>query len=410
MCPSQTIDTRRRLFHIRWIMKAAEIAGNVYWVGAIDWNIRSFHGYSTPRGSTYNAYLIKGDTNVLIDTVKRPFFDQMVSRISSVLDPKEIDLIISNHVEMDHSGSLVPAQNLTGAKILASKRGVEGLALHHDGLEIEAVEDGQELRIGDRVLRFIETPMLHWPDSMFTYLVEDKILFSMDGFGQHLASSKRFDDEVDKDVLMYEAAKYYANILMPFGGQVLKTFEKVKDVDIKMLATSHGVIWRKDLNGIINAYLSWAKGETKEKAVVVYDTMWGSTQKMAEAIVDGIASEGVETRPHKLSDSDRSEVMKDVLEARAVVVGSPTLNNGMFPTVADFVTYMRGLRPKGKKGAAFGSFGWGGGAVKALRENLEKAGLVLSSEDLEMRYVPKEEEILKCFEYGQKIGKEIKGS
>ncbi len=391
-------------------MKAAEIAGNVYWVGAIDWNIRSFHGYSTPRGSTYNAYLIKGDTNVLIDTVKRPFFDQMVSRISSVLDPKEIDLIISNHVEMDHSGSLVPAQNLTGAKILASKRGVEGLALHHDGLEIEAVEDGQELRIGDRVLRFIETPMLHWPDSMFTYLVEDKILFSMDGFGQHLASSKRFDDEVDKDVLMYEAAKYYANILMPFGGQVLKTFEKVKDVDIKMLATSHGVIWRKDLNGIINAYLSWAKGETKEKAVVVYDTMWGSTQKMAEAIADGIASEGVETRPHKLSDSDRSEIMRDILEARAVVVGSPTLNNGMFPTVADFVTYMRGLRPKGKKGAAFGSFGWGGGAVKALRENLEKAGLVLSFEDLEMRYVPKEEEILKCFEYGQKIGKEIKGS
>jgi flavorubredoxin len=245
---------------------------------------------------------------------------------------------------------------------------------------------------------------------MFTYLVEDKILFSMDGFGQHLASSKRFDDEVDRDVLMYEAAKYYANILMPFGGQVLKTFEKVKDVEIKMLATSHGVIWRKDLNGIINAYLSWAKGETREKAVVVYDTMWGSTQKMAEAIADGIASEGVETRPHKLSDSDRSEIMRDILEARAVVVGSPTLNNGMFPTVADFVTYMRGLRPKGKKGAAFGSFGWGGGAVKALRENLEKAGLVLSFEDLEMRYVPKEEEILKCFEYGQKIGKEIKGS
>jgi flavorubredoxin len=391
-------------------MKAEEIARNVYWVGAIDWNVRSFHGYSTPRGSTYNAYLIKGDTNVLIDTVKRPFFDQMVSRISSVLDPKEIDLIISNHVEMDHSGSLVPAQDLTGAKILASKRGVEGLALHHDGLEIDSVEDGQELRIGDRVLKFIETPMLHWPDSMFTYLVEDKILFSMDGFGQHLASSKRFDDEVDKDVLMYEAAKYYANILMPFGGQVLKTFEKVKDVEIKMLATSHGIIWRKDLNSIINAYLSWAKGETKEKAVVVYDTMWGSTQKMAEAIVDGITSEGVETRPYRLSDSDRSEVMRDILEARAVVVGSPTLNNGMFPSVADFVIYMKGLRPKGKIGAAFGSFGWGGGAVKALRENLEKAGLTLSFEDLEMRYVPKEEEILKCFEYGQKIGKEIKAS
>ncbi|MDD1768632.1 MAG: FprA family A-type flavoprotein [Methanomassiliicoccales archaeon] len=390
-------------------MKATEITKNVYWVGAIDWNVRNFHGYTTPRGSTYNAYLIKGEINVLVDTVKKPFFDQMVSRIGSVINPKDIGVIISNHVEMDHSSSLPLAQNLTGAKILASKRGVEGLGLHYDNVMVEAVEDGQELRIGDRTIRFIETPMLHWPDSMFTYLVEDKILFSMDGFGQHLARTERFDDEVDQDVLMYEAAKYYANILMPFGSQVLKTFEKVKGLDIKMIATSHGMIWRKDLGKIINAYLSWAKGESKAKAVVVYDTMWGSTQIMAEAIAEGIASEGVEVRPYRLTDSDRSEIMEDVLDARAVVVGSPTLNNGMFPSVADFVIYMRGLRPKGKIGAAFGSFGWGGGAVKAMREHLERAGLEMTLEDLEMRYIPKEREKLKCFEYGQAIGRKVKG-
>jgi flavorubredoxin len=196
---------------------------------------------------------------------------------------------------------------------------------------------------------------------------------------------------------------------MPFGSQVLKTFEKVKGLDIKMLATSHGIIWRKDLGKIISAYLSWAKGESKEKVVIVYDTMWGSTQIMAEAIVDGIASEGVEVSPYRLADSDRSEIMRDVLDARAVVVGSPTLNNGMFPSIADFVTYMRGLRPKGKIGGAFGSFGWGGGAVKAMRENLESAGLEMIFEDLEMRYVPKEHEKLKCFEYGRSIGRRVKG-
>lgn len=390
-------------------MKAVQVVDGVYWVGAIDWNVRNFHGYTTPRGSTYNAYLIKGETNVLIDAVKAPFFDQMITRLESVIDPKDIGIIVSNHVEMDHSGSLKAAQGLTGAKILASKRGVEGLSLHYDGLEVEAVEDGQEIKAGDKTLRFIETPMLHWPDSMFTYLVEDKVLFSMDGFGQHYATEERFADEVDEDVLMYEAGKYYANILMLFGNQVLKTYEKIKDLDIKILATSHGVIWRKNLGKIIGAYLRWAKGETKEKAVVAYDTMWGSTQAMAEAISEGVASEGVEVRPCRISLSDRSEIMAEVLDARAVVIGSPTLNNGMFPSVADFVVYMRGLRPKGRLGALFGSYGWGGGAVKAMREQLEKSGLDMKFEDMEIRYVPNKEQRAKCFEYGRSIGKMIKG-
>ncbi|MBC7107775.1 MAG: FprA family A-type flavoprotein [Methanomassiliicoccales archaeon] len=390
-------------------MKAVKIAEDVFWVGAIDWNVRNFHGYKTPKGTTYNAYLITGETNILVDTVKKPFFDQMIERIKSVIDPKDIGLIISNHVEMDHSGSLPLAQQLTGAKILASKRGVEGLSLHYDNLEAQEVHDGQEMKVGNVTLRFIETPMLHWPDSMFTFLVERGILFTMDGFGQHLASLRRFDDEVDPTSLDYESAKYYANILMPFGSQFLKTFEKVKDLPIRILATSHGIIWRKDPNKIINRYLSWAKGETKEKAVIAYDTMWGSTQIMAELIAEGIASEGVETRLFRISDSDRSEIMTEVLDARAVVIGSPTLNNSPFPTVADFMVYLKGLRPRGKIGALFGSYGWGGGAVKALREQAEKAGMIML-EDLEIQYVPKGEKMEKCVDYGKMIGKRIKAN
>ncbi|MBM4237395.1 MAG: FprA family A-type flavoprotein [Euryarchaeota archaeon] len=391
-------------------MRAVEVTEGVYWVGAIDWNVRNFHGYTTPRGSTYNAYLVKGEVDVLIDAVKKPFFDHMVERIRSVVDPKDIGLIVSNHVEMDHSGGLGLAQRLTGAKIVASKKGVEGLSMHYDDLEVEAVEDGQEMKVGGNIFRFIETPMLHWPDSMFTFLKEKGVLFSMDGFGQHYSTFERFDDQVDQGVLMYEAAKYYANILMPFGGPFTKALEKVKGLDIKILATSHGIIWRKGLDKIINAYIRWSKGETKEKAVVVYDTMWGSTQIMADAIAEGIASEGVEVRPFRLLESDRSEVMTEVLDARAVVVGSPTLNNGLFPTVADFATYMKGLRPKGKLAAAFGSYGWGGGAVKALREQLEKAGMNLAFDDLEIQYVPKAEARERCIEYGRAIARKVKGA
>ncbi len=286
--------------------------------------MRNFHGYTTPHGSTYNAYLITGEKNILIDTVRKPFLEEMLSRIRSVIDPKKIDLIVSNHVEMDHSANLLAMQQLTGAKVLASKLGVEGLRMHYPELRTELVEDGKVITCGGKTLKFIDTPMLHWPDSMFTYVEEDKVLFSMDGFGQHYANSKRFDDEVDQDVLFQEAAKYYANIILPFNARVLKTVEKIKDLDIKVLATSHGAIWRTNLDRILKSYIDWASSRTREKAVVVYDTMWGSTKIMAEAIADGIASEGVEVQIWKLTDTDRSWVMKEVLDSRAVIMGSPT--------------------------------------------------------------------------------------
>ncbi len=389
-------------------MDAIRVTDGIYWVGAIDWNVRNFHGYTTPRGSTYNAYLITGEKNILIDTVKRPFFEEMLSRIRSVIDPSKIDVIVSNHTEMDHSSSLPQMQEVCGATVLASRFGVEGLRLHYPTLRTEMVADGQVIKAGGKTLKFIDTPMLHWPDSMFTYVEEDKVLFSMDAFGQHYATSKRFNDEVDQAALFQEAAKYYANIVLPFGHQVQQTIRKAQEIDIKILATAHGVIWRTDLDKILSLYSRWSSAVTEEKAVVVYDTMWNSTRIMAEEIAEGIASEGVRVDVLKLTDTDRSVVMKEVLDSRAVVMGTPTLNNTIFPSVADAAYYMKGLKPTGRIGAAFGSYGWAGGAVKQLHEIMKSGGLEMPFEGLELRYIPHEEERGKCREYGRQIGRKVK--
>jgi anaerobic nitric oxide reductase flavorubredoxin len=391
-------------------MQAVEMSEGVYWVGALDWNGRSFHGYATPRGTSYNAYLITGEQNILIDSVKLPFFDQLVSRIASVINPKDIDLIISNHVEMDHSSALPPMQQLTGAKILASKHGVEGLKLHYETIEVEAVKDEEEMTVGGHTLRFLETPFLHWPDSMFTYLVDQGILFSMDAFGQHLCSSARFDDEVDQAQLWQELSRYYANIVAPFGNQVLRAYGRIKDLRLDLVAPSHGAIWRKSFAHAAEKYGYWAQGRTKEKVVIAYDTMWGSTKIMADTIAEAIADEGVQVDLFRISCSDRATIMEDILEARAVLIGTPTLHNTIFPTVADFATYLRGLRGKGKLAGAFGSYGWGGGAVKGVSELMKAGGLVPEFGELEVRYVPKLADRDRCREWGKKIALRVKES
>ena len=388
-------------------MEAVRIADNVYWVGAIDWNGRNFHGYDTPRGSSYNAYLIVDDKVALIDAVKAPFLPQMMERVRSIVDPKDVDVIISNHSENDHSSGLPMLQELTDAPIYASRKGVEHLPLNYGPLQLTKVVDGQELSLGKYGLKFIETPMLHWPDSMFTYLKELGILFCMDGFGQHFASSKRFDDEVDQGALYEEAAKYYANILMPFGQPYASALEKVKGLDIKMLATAHGVIWRTDIPGIIKLYDKWSKHLTDQKAVVVFDTMWGSTEKMAMAIAEGITAGGVTVRLCKASATPRSAIMREILDAKAVVLGTPTLNLGMFPSMADVVVYMKGLKPKGRFAACFGAYGWSAGGVKAMRELVTGSGLELPFEDLEVRFNPAEADLKRCHELGLSIAKKI---
>jgi flavorubredoxin len=383
----------------------------IYWVGAIDWNLRDFHGYSTRRGTTYNAYLVMGEKVALVDTVKAPFYEEMLSRIGEIINPEKIDYLIVNHVEMDHSGSLpLIKQALPNLKVYCSPRAEEELRLHY-GKEfpLSILKTGDVIDLGGKSLTFVETPMVHWPDSMATYVREDRVLLPNDAFGQHIASTERFDDELGLETIMPEATKYYANIVMPYGAQVLKALDVVKGMPIDVIGPSHGIIWRKHIPDIVATYEKWAKHETDKKALIVYDTMWGSTEKMAKAIYRGLAEEGVPTRMYRLSSSDKSDIVKEVLEARGLLLGSPTINNGLFPKVAEFSTYIKGLRPKGRISAVFGSYGWGGGAGKALTADLQAAGMEIA-EELQVKFVPDSEALLKCEEMGKRIAQRIKGA
>ena len=387
------------------------LTDGVYWVGAIDWNLRDFHGYTTPRGGTYNAYLIVDEKIALVDTVKHGFGRDMVERIKEIVDPSKIDYVISNHVEMDHSSSLPEIMGIaTNAQVIATEKGKEGLLRHYrTNWNFRTVKTSDELKLGNKTLLFITAPMLHWPDSMFTYLKEDKILLSNDGFGQHIASSFRFDEDVctllgnECDTVMDEAAKYYANILMPFAGIVIKKIEEIQKlgIEINMIAPSHGVIWTNP-GKIIDAYLKWSQGISKQKVLVIYDTMWNSTEIMANEILRGAVDSGVDAALFHLRKNDWSEIVKEVLEARTIIIGSPTLNNGMFPTVGGFLTYLMGLRPKNKLWATFGSYGWAGGAVKAINDKLKLSGYE-PIESLEVNFRPDEADLEKCYTLGKKI-------
>ena len=394
-------------------MKPIEIAKGIYNVGAVDWNIRDFHGYSTNAGTTYNAFLIIDEKIVLIDTVKKEFADQMLDDISQIVDPKKIDIVISNHTEMDHSGGLPRVMHRIGEDkpLYCSKMGLKNLSRHFSQKwNYHAVENGEGLSLGKRTLTFLETRMLHWPDSMFTYLKENKILFSSDGFGQHYAGPEKFDDEIG-DAIMPHAKKYFANILLLYSMKVLKLVETVTELglEFKMICPDHGIIWRKDPGKIIEAYVKWSKQEPGKKALVVYDTMWHSTETMAESIAEGIAEEGVEVKPMHLRKWNRSDIMTEVIDAKAIIVGSPTLNNQLFPTVADMLTYMKGLKPKNKIGAAFGSYGWSGESVKLINKELEAMKFDIIDSGIKIQYVPDKKGKDACFELGRKIGKAING-
>jgi anaerobic nitric oxide reductase flavorubredoxin len=393
-------------------MNKITLAEGINWVGVVDWNIRDFHGYVTQRGSTYNAYLIQDEKTALVDTVKHTFSNELLRNICEFVDPEKIDYIVVNHVEMDHSSSLpVIAKYAKNATIIASPRGKDAIIEHYGAdFNIQTVKTGDQLKLGKRTLQFVEAPMLHWPDSMFTYVVEDKILMPNDAFGQHLASSERFDDEVDEHVLMEEATIYYANILMPLAPLITRKLEEVTKmgIPIDMIAPSHGIIWRSDPSKIIKAYSDWSAGFSKNKIVIVFDTMWGSTDKMARAVAEGTVSQGVDVKLLKLRAANRTEAMTEIIDAKAVIVGSPTLNNDMFPTLGSFLTYATGLKPKGKLWAFFGSYGWGGGAVKAMTEMAQKAGFEVYEQSIQVKYVPDSEDLKKCFEFGQQIAAKIK--
>jgi flavorubredoxin len=395
-------------------MKKLEIKPNVYWVGAVDWNIRDFHGYSTYKGTTYNAFLVKDEKIALFDTVKKPFLSDLVHHIRHLVEPTKIDYLIVNHVEMDHSGAVPEIIDLIKPeKVFCSEMGKKALIEHYhrEDWPIEVVKSGQTLSLGSKTVHFLETRMLHWPDSMFSYIPEDRLLISSDAFGQHWATSERFDDEVDQPQLMAHAAKYYANILLLYSPLVQKLLASVQqmNLDIDMIAPDHGLIWRSDPGKIIAAYEQWSQQKTTRKAVIVYDTMWHSTEKMAKAIADGLIDEGVSVKMCNLKFNHRSEVMTEILDARAVIVGSSTLNNGMLPTVADILCYLKGLKPVGRIGAAFGSYGWSGEAVKVISQSLEEMKFELPEPGMRVKFAPTHDDLTKCRELGQKLGRAVAG-
>jgi flavorubredoxin len=391
-------------------MEIVELKKGIYWVGAIDWNIRDFHGYSTPFGTTYNAYLILDQKNVLIDTVKAPFYLEMLGRISEIIDPSRIDYIVSNHVENDHSGALPQLADRIGTPtVITTERGRKGLGKYFQrSFKWSIVKTGDELSIGQRTLSFLEAPMLHWPDSMFTYVKEDHLLLPNDAFGQHFASVQRFEDEVGEGVMAH-AAKYYANILWPLAPLILKKVDEVGKlgIPIDMIGPSHGLIWRKDPARIIQSYVEWSRGKARPKVLVVYDTMWGSTEQLAKALLKGLVEAGVEARLLHLRSNHRSDIIGEMLEARGVLLGCPTLNNGMFPTMGDFLTYMKGLRPKGKVFGLFSSHGWGGGAIKAMRRALEEEKFEIWDKEFAIQFSPDPGELAGAIAFGEEFGKKI---
>ncbi|MDM7919977.1 MAG: FprA family A-type flavoprotein [Methanosarcina sp.] len=385
-----------------------ELSRGVYWTGAIDWNGRDFHGFTTPCGTSYNSYLVAGEKTALIDTVKAPFAGEMLRRITRIIDPSKLDYIVVNHMEPDYAGSLAEIKKQTSAKIFITRRGADFLNGYFrdfgsENWDLEIVKTGDELDLGGKTLMFLETTMLHWPDSMETFLKEDRILFSNYGFGQHVASSKRYDFEVG-DVLP-DAAEYYANILMPFHMPVLRFLGVLDKLGVKPLqiAPSHGIIWKQDLKKILEAYKTWANGEVKEKVLVIYDTMWGSTEIMANEIAETVRIEGVEVKLLNLRKNSRSYIMKEMLDTAAFALGSPTLNNGLFPAVGDFLIYLKGLRPQKKKAVAFGSYGWGGGAVKSIEQGLKEAGIEVLEPGLQVRYRPYGGELERCRKLGEQL-------
>jgi flavorubredoxin len=375
----------------------AEIHKGIHWVGFIDWALRNFHGYSTPYGSTYNAYLIDDERPALIDTVKYYGFDEMVARIRAVIDPARIRYIISNHTEMDHSGSIERLLELAPqAEVVCSPQGKEALLRHFKKQwKCKVVANAEGLSLGKKTLKFYLTPMVHWPDSMATFLEGEGILFPNDAFGQHYASAERFADEVGPDIVLREATKYYANIVLPYGAQVLKALQALGTLDIRMICPSHGALWRRkqDIDTIVSHYTRWARYESQARAAIIYDTMWHSTEKMAHVLYTSLDKAGIPTTLSCLNTTHISDAMTDVMCSRAVLVGSPILNNNVVPSVAAFLAYMKGLKPKNRYGATFGSYGWSKAGFAELEGALTQAGITLAGEGKYFRYIPDAQEL-----------------
>ncbi len=379
---------------------------NIEWVGFVDWNVRDFHGYETSRGSTYNAYLVRDEKTALVDTVKAPYAQHLLGNVAELTDLSAIDYVVCNHAELDHAGSLpVVMKACPQAEVVCDAKCKDALAMHHDvsGWKFKIVKDGDTLSLGKRSFVFVETPMAHWPESMATYVPEEKLLFSMDAFGQHYASSNRFDDEEPFEDIMYEAKTYYANILMLYSKPIGRALSGAAGIEIEMLAPSHGIVWRKHVDTIIKSYQDWMVCKPKPKVLVIYDTMWKSTEMMAHAILDGAAQPGVDAKLFYVRASNITVLATEVLDAATIAFGSPTLNQTLMPQMAAALTYLKGLKPAGKAGFAFGSYGWAKQGQQETHQYLEAMKVETMRDPLSVQYVPTEEDLQVCREAGRAL-------
>lgn len=391
-----------------------QVKNNVYWVGKVDWELQKFHGdeYSTHKGSTYNSYLIQEEKTVLIDTVWAPFAEEFVENLAKEIDLQKIDCIIANHGEIDHSGAL-PAlmKHIPNKPIYCTANAVKSLkGQYHQDWNFQVVKTGDKIDIGNgKELIFVEMTMLHWPDSMATYMTQDNILFSNDAFGQHLATEKLFNDKVDQCDLFNEAIKYFANILTPFNAMLRKKLDEViaLNLPIEMIATSHGVIWRDNPIQIVEKYVQWANDYQENQISIIYDTMWNNTKMLAEKIAEGIslADPDVVVKVHNLAKSDENDLITEVFKSKTVIIGSPTISNSILHSVAGFIHLMKELKFKGKKAAAFGCYGWSGESVKVINEFMANAGFEVVSEGYKNQWTPDVEAQKGAVEFGKSIAK-----
>jgi flavorubredoxin len=395
-------------------MNPVEIKPGIYWVGAVDWNLRDFHGYSrASRGTTYNAYLILDDKVTLFDTVDSRFTHELLCQIAQIIDPEKIDQIVVNHCEPDHSGCLSAiVDRIEPEAIFTSKIGQQFLQgrFHYQNWPIHAVQNKEIISLGKRNVQFLETRMLHWPDSMVSFVMEDNLLISQDAFGQNIASSQRFDDWIEWSELKSFMAHYYANIILPFSGQVPKAVQAIQDLgwEIDMIAPDHGLVLQSNVNNALTAYQEFAAQKPKPKAVIVYDTMWKSTAAMAESLAAGLSAEDIDVRVFAMKSWHHSDVMGELWDAGAVLVGSPTHNNGVLPLIADMLTYMQGLKPQNKIGFAFGSYGWSGESPKKIAQWLEDMGMELPEETVAVKHVPTHDQAQELFTLGQRLARQVK--
>lgn len=395
-------------------MPVTEIKKDIYWVGVVDWNIHDFHGYSrSPQGTTYNAYLVIDEKITLFDSVPAKFQMDLYHQIRSLIPLEKIDYFVCNHIEPDHAGA-VPfiMEKAKPEKIICSKMGHRMLLdhFHKPDWPYHPVQTGDSISLGKRTVQFMETRMLHWPDSMFSYIPEDRLLISNDAFGQNMATSERFDDEVDLPALMAASSHYYHNIVLPYSQRVTAVLKQVEELslEIDMIAPDHGLIWRSNVPLILRTYKEYAEQKPRKKAVIVYDTMWDSTEKMAKAIAEGVMEEGVAARIMHLKQYHHSDVMGELADATGIVCGSPTHNNGILPLMADFLTYMKGLRPEGRVGAAFGSYGWSGECINIMTDWLKSAKVEVIEPGAKAKNVPDHAKLAECKELGRQVAKAIK--